>query len=140
MWRRCKSCADLERFHPFTITVTAAEGADTLSPDVALCLFRVAQEAISNSVRHARAGKVAVELAPGNDGIEMRVSDDGIGFTPSEHAGTGLGLRSIDERVRLMGGAVRVDSSLGQGTQVAVYIPFVAAAYVAGNNNWAAPN
>jgi signal transduction histidine kinase len=70
----------------------------------------------------------------------MRVSDDGIGFRPSEEVGTGLGLRSIDERVRLMGGAVRVDSSPGCGTQVAVYIPFVAAAYVAGNTKWTAPN
>jgi len=133
-------CADLERFHPFTITVTAAEGADTLAPDVALCLFRVAQETIGNTVRHAHAGKVAVELAPGNGGIELRVSDDGIGFTPSEHAGTGLGLRSIDERVRLMGGAVRVASSPGHGTQVAVYIPFGATPYVAANNKWTAPN
>jgi signal transduction histidine kinase len=70
----------------------------------------------------------------------MRVSDDGIGFTPSEQAGTGLGLRSIDERVRLMGGVVSVDSSPGCGTQVAVYIPFVAAPYVADNTKWTAPN
>jgi len=135
-----RHCADLERFHPFTITVTAAEDADILSPEVALCLFRVAQETISNAVRHAQAGKVAIELAPDSGGIEMRVSDDGIGFTPSEEAGTGLGLRSIDERVRLMGGVVSVDSSPGCGTQVAVYIPFVAAPYVAGNTKWTAPN
>jgi len=135
-----RHCADLARFHPFTITVTAAEDADILSPEVALCLFRVAQETISNAVRHSQAGKVAIELAPDNDGIEMRVSDDGIGFTPSEEAGTGLGLRSIDERVRLMGGVVSVDSSPGCGTHVAVYIPFVAAPYVAGNTKWTVPN
>ena len=135
-----RHCADVERFHRFTITVTAAEGADTLSPEVALCLFRVAQETISNTVRHAHAGKVAVELAPDNEGIEMCVSDDGIGFVPSEHGSTGLGLRSIDERVRLMGGAVRVDSRPGHGTRVAVYIPFAAAPYVAGAANWTAPN
>jgi signal transduction histidine kinase len=135
-----RHCADLERFHRLEISVTAAEGADALSPDVALCLFRVAQETISNTVRHAHAGRVAVELAPDNTGIEMRVSDDGIGFVPSEHASTGLGLRSIDERVRLIGGALRVDSQPGQGTRVAVYIPFEAAPYVAGNTTWSAPN
>ena len=139
-----RHCEDLERFHPSVITVTAAEGADTLSPDVALCLFRVAQETLSNSVRHARAGRVTVELTPDAEGIELRVIDDGIGFSPDEQAGTGLGLRSIDERVRLMGGAVHVDSRPGHGTRVTVYIPFSipasTPAYIATNTNWTAPN
>jgi signal transduction histidine kinase len=135
-----RHCADLERFHRLEITVTAAEGADTLTPEVALCLFRVAQETISNTVRHAHAGRLAVELTPDGEGIEMRVTDDGVGFVPSEQAGTGLGLRSIDERVRLMGGALRVDSRPGQGTKVAVFIPFEAAPYEASTANWTAPN
>jgi PAS domain S-box-containing protein len=116
-------CAEVQRQHGTAVTLAAQDDLDTLEFDVALCLYRVTQEALTNIVRHARAGTARVELTRTEQGVELRVTDDGIGFLVSEHARRGLGLRSIDERVRLTGGEVRVNSEPGQGTHVVVRIP-----------------
>ena len=58
-----------------------------------------------------------------HEGVELRVVDDGIGFVASERTGSGLGLRSIDERVRLTRGRVTVESRPGHGTDLLVRIP-----------------
>ena len=94
---------------------------------MALCLFRVTQEALTNAVRHARAGAIRVELTWTPEATDLRIIDDGIGFVPGERAGSGLGLRSIDERVRLNRGAVTLESQVGQGTALWVRIPHPAA-------------
>jgi signal transduction histidine kinase len=122
-----RHCADVEQLHHVPVIFSARDCLDSLSPDVALCLFRVAQEAITNAVRHARARNIRVELVATNEGVELRVVDDGIGFLASEHAGRGLGLRSIDERVRLAHGYVTVESRPGRGTNLVVRIPVVGA-------------
>ena len=105
---------------------TTGGSLDSLSPDVALCLFRVAQEALTNAVRHARAQGIDVRLSTTNEGVELTVVDDGIGFVTGERARSGLGLRSIDERVRLTHGSVRVESQPGFGTRLLVQIPVAA--------------
>ena len=99
-----RHCADVGRQHRLTVTFSADDPPGRLSPDLALCLFRVAQEALANAVRHAQPRTIAVQLLVKNDGIELSVADDGIGFVASGTS-MGLGLRSINERVRLMGGA-----------------------------------
>lgn len=92
--------------------------------DQALCLFRVAQEALNNVVRHARARAASVVLHPAGGGMVLTVSDDGSGF-PAEHAvrSRSLGLASMRERVRLAGGTLDVESAPGQGTRVRAWIP-----------------
>ena len=87
----------------------------------------MAQEAITNAVRHARARQIRVELLTTNEGVELHVVDDGVGFDTNEYAGRGLGLRSIDERVRLAHGHVTVESRPGHGTNLVVRIPVVGA-------------
>jgi signal transduction histidine kinase len=84
---------------------------------------RVAQEALSNAARHARASTIRVELMATHEGVELRVVDDDVGFVASSRTGRGLGLRSIDERVRLSKGHVTVESRPGQGTNLLVRIP-----------------
>ena len=121
-----RHCADIERDHDLTVTFTSRDDVDSLNPDVALCLFRVAQEALSNVVRHARARRISVQLRTTTGGVELDVIDDGVGFVPRERAGSGLGLRSIEERVRLAGGSVKVESQPGQGTKMQVRIPTLA--------------
>jgi signal transduction histidine kinase len=69
-----------------------------------------------------------VSLSATNEAVELGVIDDGIGFAASERRGSGLGLRSIDERVRLACGNVRVESQPGHGTKVLVRIPNALAA------------
>jgi len=116
-------CADVERDHQVTVTLTAGDGLDALDSDVALCLFRVVQEALTNIRRHARARTVRVSVMTTPESAELNIVDDGVGFVAGERTGTGLGLRSIHERVRFLQGDVRVDSRPGEGTKVAVRIP-----------------
>jgi two-component system sensor histidine kinase UhpB len=122
-----RHCDDVGQHHRVTVTFSAVGRLDALGSEAALCLFRVAQEALTNAVRHARARAILLQLTSNREEVELSVSDDGIGFLTSERRGSGLGLRSIDERVRLSGGKVKVESRPGQGTHLRVRIPHAAA-------------
>ncbi len=92
--------------------------------EVALCLFRVAQQALNNVARHADAGAVCVTLRQVDDGLVLAVRDDGVGFDPqnSERRRT-LGLASMRERVRLVNGTLDIESAPGRGTAVVAWVP-----------------
>jgi PAS domain S-box-containing protein len=95
-------------------------------PDVRVIAYRIAQEALANARKHARATEVVVELEDVNRGLLLRVRDDGIGFRPdrtSERPPERLGLISIRERAEMAGGWCRVWSSPGRGTIVESWIP-----------------
>jgi signal transduction histidine kinase len=92
--------------------------------------FRVAQEALTNVVKHAKARTVTVELSKNDhDGqLHLSVRDDGVGFdvaTLREQAvrGASLGLLSMEERASLAGGGLEYDSTPGQGTEVHAWFP-----------------
>ncbi|MCU0303859.1 MAG: ATP-binding protein [Thermoanaerobaculales bacterium] len=111
------------------IELEAAGRLTGLTPDVELVLFRVVQEAVGNSLRHAGADRITVEVdGTLDDQVVVRVSDDGCGFEVAEvrrRAGRGdhLGLLGIRERVRSVGGRLELDSSPGRGTQLRVTVP-----------------
>jgi two-component system sensor histidine kinase UhpB len=92
--------------------------------DVALCLFRVTQEALQNIARHASARHVQVSLTRSATNVELSIADDGAGFDPERAhlAGGGLGLQSIRERVRMARGRLMIDSAPGRGTTVWVSV------------------
>ncbi len=90
-----RHCAEIAQHHHLNVSFDASGDADSLSPDAVLCLFRVAQEALTNVVRHARARQVVVELAATPDHVDLRIADDGVGFVADDPTGRGLGLRSI---------------------------------------------
>ena len=91
---------------------------------MALCLFRVAQEALGNAARHARASSVAVALRRLDGGLLLAVADDGDGIDPeTPSAGRHLGLASMRERARLVNGTLDVESSPGRGTTVVAWAP-----------------
>jgi signal transduction histidine kinase len=93
-----------------------------------LCLFRVAQEALRNVVRHAGASTVDVSVLKRDGGLQIAVSDNGSGFDPGSHAERpSLGLASIRERVTLLKGEVDIDSARGHGTTVLAWVPIPAA-------------
>ena len=117
-----RHCSDIEHLHHLRVTFTAEDNL-RLQPDLALCLFRVAQETLANSVRHGNPRTIRMSLTATADRVELNVVDDGIGFVASERTKSGLGLRSIHERVRFMRGSVSVDSRPGEGTKVLVRIP-----------------
>jgi PAS domain S-box-containing protein len=118
-------CAEFRGQHPVEVTFEATGELDGVPADVALCLYRVAQEALRNVGRHAAALRATVILARTDDGLELTVADDGRGFdrTATRRAG-GLGLLSLDERVRLVGGSVRIDTEPRRGTTLRVRVPW----------------
>jgi PAS domain S-box-containing protein len=122
-----RHCADLEEQHHVSVIFHADDHLDALGSEVALCLYRVALEALTNAIRHAHARTIQVQLEGTDAGVELRVDDDGIGFVVSERIGGGLGLRSIDERVRINRGQISVQSRPGRGTSLLVRIPRPAA-------------
>jgi two-component system sensor histidine kinase UhpB len=118
-------CAELERSHGIAMTCSAEGDLASVAPEVALCLYRIAQEALRNVVAHAGASRADVRLLRTGDDVEMTIADDGKGFevTGSLKRGKGLGLVSITERVRLAGGSVSVVAEPKQGTRVHARIP-----------------
>jgi PAS domain S-box-containing protein len=95
-----------------------------LAADVNVCIYRIAQEAIQNATKHSQCGQISVTLTASPDAVRLCVSDVGRGFDPgaAEHS-SGLGLVSMAERARSVGGELTVRSSVGQGTRVEVRIP-----------------
>jgi len=97
-----------------------------LAQDVLTCLYRVAQEGLANVSRHARAKNVRVELRRLRDGLQLMVSDDGVGFDVNRYDGRqgSLGLLSMKERASLVGGTLDIQSMPGEGTRVCAWVPF----------------
>jgi signal transduction histidine kinase len=95
-----------------------------VSDTLALCLYRIAQEALRNVATHAKARNVSISLDQLNGHVMMHVADDGCGFDPAAKAGRpGLGLVSLNERVHMLGGALHVTAARGAGTSIAVTLP-----------------
>lgn len=97
-----------------------------LPPDVTLCLFRIAQEALGNCLKHSGASTARVKLESNAKEMFLSVSDDGCGFNAKSKAMTsGLGFTSMRERLRIVGGDIRIDSQTMRGTRIEVVIPRV---------------
>jgi signal transduction histidine kinase len=100
-----------------------AETNGSLPPDIEDGLYRIAQEALNNALRHAQARRVFVHLRQNGRGVRLEVADDGIGMDPaSARAKGGFGLRGMEERAARLGGTLRVDSRQGQGTRISVEV------------------
>jgi signal transduction histidine kinase len=122
-------CEQISRHQPVRVEVEVHQVPDALPNDVALCIFRVAQEALRNVARHAKASVATVTLALKDGGLFLAVSDNGIGFD-IEATGSrrSLGCASMGERVRLLGGRLVMKSETGQGTIISAWVPLGAAA------------
>ena len=100
------------------------EGTLDLPSDLEAELYRVAQEALNNALKHAAASSVTIRLCAADGRITLQISDDGIGFDVAaenaSHASAGMGLVSIRERVQALGGDLMVTSDLGRGTSIMV--------------------
>jgi signal transduction histidine kinase len=109
-------CRTFAQQHHVEVTVET-EPLDNLPDDLNLCLFRVAQEALTNSVMHGRAKLITVKLARDRDLLRLQIQDAGIGFDPATIV-EGLGMVSMRERLRLVGGRLTVSSSPGNGALI----------------------
>jgi len=106
------------------IQFSAHDIPDHVPSEVAFCIFRVLQEAVSNAVKHARARHVTVALRDGGDEIRLEVVDDGIGFDPdAAMTSPGLGLISMRERLSLVRGDMTVESRPGRGATIRASVP-----------------
>ena len=106
----------------------AEDAPQELAPDAETACFRVAQEAITNVLRHARARNLWVRLFTAGDRLALSVRDDGYGFDPDSarrraHAGGSLGLAGMEERIAIAGGSIELRSQPGQGTVLLATFP-----------------
>jgi signal transduction histidine kinase len=123
-----KQAEMLERVHGVAIELSADGALDrdgVLGPDAELDILRIANEALHNAVRHAGAERVSVRLAAENGMLVLDVSDDGDGFDPGrpELRARHLGLTSMEERARELGGVLEIRSRPGAGTTVRLELP-----------------
>jgi signal transduction histidine kinase len=105
-----------------TLDLDPVPGA--VGKDATLCLYRVAQEALNNVARHARAHTASVVLRQVDGGLLLAIRDDGVGFEPGKPRARGsLGLVSMRERLRLVNGTLDIESAPGQGTVIVAWVP-----------------
>ncbi|MBI5776731.1 MAG: GAF domain-containing sensor histidine kinase, partial [Nitrospirae bacterium] len=110
------------------VEVTADPSLPRLPQDIEIACFRIAQEALTNVVRHARANQAGITLKRLAERVELRIQDDGIGFDVKTvqspmGGGTSIGLTGMRERARLVGGEVHVTSDRQKGTIITAIVP-----------------
>jgi signal transduction histidine kinase len=112
------------------VTLESSEDADRLPTEIETCLYRVAQEALTNAVKHSRAQKISATLYIDDGEVVLRVSDNGIGFDVASQyrdnrfvTGEGFGLYGMRERLRGLNARLTVESEAGVGTRVTAVLP-----------------
>jgi signal transduction histidine kinase len=126
-------CKELSELQKVQITFRHEGIPHSLPKEISLCLFRVLQEALQNAVKHSGDWDFSVELLGTSDEIELTVNDQGVGFD-QQHAFNhhGLGLISMRERLKLVGGEFSIKSEPSHGTTISARVPLQAKAKRAG--------
>jgi signal transduction histidine kinase len=115
-------CDEMRRGKHLSIDL-AMNDLPQLHPAISLCVYRVAQETLHNIITHSQAKNVQVELRVDNGQVSLRIVDDGVGFDLHREV-AGLGLASMRQRVRSVGGSIKITSSPKAGTRVEAQVPF----------------
>ena len=117
-------CKDISNQLKIEANFQARRVPTRIDSTISLCIFRIAQESLQNILKHSRAQKAQVELFGEGDSLVLRVSDDGVGFdSDGPQHGNGLGMISMNERIRSVGGELTVSSKPSRGTQIEAKIP-----------------
>lgn len=120
-------CAEFQRREGVQVSVQVTDPPKFRNKEAALALYRIVQEALQNIKKHSRSKTALVEMTRSGDSLLLSIQDDGIGISakakPGKRSRRGLGLIGIRERVRLMGGAFKIKTYSGQGTQLLVEVP-----------------
>ena len=121
-------CREFAKQHSLNMVVDADGDLAISDSTIALCLYRVVQEAVRNTAKHANARRVHVTLRRVEEEVQLAVVDDGTGFdlANARELGGGLGLRSIEERVRFVGGRLSIDTAPRMGTTLTVRVRVLA--------------
>jgi PAS domain S-box-containing protein len=117
-------CAEFKSLTGVRAVVQADARLDNVPANPALGIFRIAQEALQNVWKHSGTKKVVIHLARSGGQLRLCISDQGSGFDPAHrHKSKGLGLVSMRERAKLLGGTLTIESAKGRGTTVTAAIP-----------------
>jgi PAS domain S-box-containing protein len=117
-------CEELSKRHGVAIDVHCENIPQALPREISLCLYRVLQEALQNVVKHGVSRQAHVFLSGHTNTINLTVKDSGAGFHPHEAMrGPGLGLSSMKERLKVVGGQLSIDSQPGRGTTIHAVAP-----------------
>ncbi|HEY4979871.1 MAG TPA: PAS domain-containing protein, partial [Candidatus Acidoferrum sp.] len=117
-------CQEISQKYKIEVRFPECECAPDIPKDVALCLFRVAQEGLANVVKHSRSKEALVELRGNPAGVTLRISDSGRGFDPTlNKPNAGIGIIGMTERLRLVGGMLAVRSEPNCGTEIFAQVP-----------------
>jgi two-component system sensor histidine kinase UhpB len=112
----------------FTLELRADPALRRYPPEIETACFRVIQEAVTNTMRHARATLLRLEIESLDSGLRFAIRDDGVGFDCEAAkaralAGGSIGLAGMEERVELLEGTIEIESSPGKGTHIEVFLP-----------------
>ncbi|HEU5255046.1 MAG TPA: PAS domain S-box protein [Vicinamibacterales bacterium] len=118
-------CREASRDRAVEITFNAESVPEGVSRNIAVCLYRVLQEALQNAMKHSGTRTIDVTLRGGVDHIELIVRDFGAGFEISTSEGRGLGLTSMNERARAVRGRLAIQSEPQHGTTIHAIVPLV---------------
>jgi signal transduction histidine kinase len=121
-------CDELSNQFEVNVDFRSNKVPRALPKDISLCLFRIMQEALHNALKYSGVREFEVDLRGTAEAVQLEVRDAGVGFEVDvTKRGAGLGLVSMEERVHVLHGKLRVESRLGAGTKVLASVPFVAA-------------
>jgi signal transduction histidine kinase len=116
-------CRDVSEQGGVPVVFTHGTVPSDVDPNVSLCLYRIAQEALHNITRHSHAREARVDLAQDGSNFALQIADSGVGFDPRDDRHAGLGLVSMRERVALLRGQLAIHSFPGGGTRIGVRVP-----------------
>jgi signal transduction histidine kinase len=116
-------CRDIGEQRVLRITFFHDDLPAVIDPNVSLCLYRIAQEALHNVAKHSQAGDAEVRLVLDDATLCLQITDSGVGFDANSTSRVGLGLVSMRERVTPLQGQVTIHSAPGRGTSVCVRVP-----------------
>jgi signal transduction histidine kinase len=118
-------CADAARQHAIVVDFRDEQVPSALEAAVSLCAYRIVQEGLRNVVRHSGAARAEVVLKGLGAALELTICDEGRGFEPEAAGPAGLGLLSMRERVKLLGGEINIRSRPGSGVRLEVRLPLI---------------
>jgi signal transduction histidine kinase/ABC-type uncharacterized transport system substrate-binding protein len=121
-------CQEFNDRHGIEIDFSSEDIPKGVPSDVALCLFRIVQEALQNLRKHSGVVKAEVRLRRTGNRILVSIRDEGKGFDARVNGEPGIGIRSMRERARLAGGHLKIYSEPGKGTRIEATVPFQLAA------------
>jgi signal transduction histidine kinase len=117
-------CAETRALTGIEVHCGCTDLPERILSDASLCFYRIAQEALHNIGKHAKASSIALILSGSPDAITLQIRDNGVGFEPSKpETHTGVGLRSMQERASSLGGEFSLKTEPGKGTEITVRIP-----------------